>query len=60
MKYFKITYLFLNTAMSTALDVSWQTVVEGDPKAPFSMVTAPREGASLFPGFLYLLLIRTL
>ena len=42
--------------------VNWPTVVEGDPKTPFSIATKPKcsEGANLFPLFLNLPLIHIL
>ena len=42
--------------------VSWPILVEGDPKAPFSIATTPkcREGATPFPELLHLLVIRNL
>ena len=42
--------------------ISWLTVVEGEPKALFSITTnrSVRKSATLFPGLLHLPLIHTL
>ena len=54
----KYTYIYMYIYMY----ISWSTVVEGDPKVPFSLATTPsvREGTTPCPRLLHLLLILTL